>query len=59
MALESHLTQLRAKHEALKVRIKEEERSPGANHLQIVALKREKLQMKEEIARLSGDPVRH
>ena len=53
MTLATHLDQLRMKHETLKVRIKEEEQHPGADHLDIVALKREKLHVKEEIARLS------
>ena len=54
MAVSSHLNQLRAKHEALKVRIREEERRPGADHLAVVQLKREKLHLKEEIHRLQA-----
>lgn len=53
MNLASHLEQLRAKHEALKVKIKEEEQHLAADHLDIVAMKREKLHVKEEIERLS------
>lgn len=53
MNLASHLEQLKARHNALKVKIKEEELHPGANHLDIVAMKREKLHVKEEIERLS------
>jgi len=52
MAVSSHLNQLRQKHEALKVRIREEERRPGIDHLEVVQLKREKLHLKEEIQRL-------
>ena len=52
MAVSSHLNQLRAKHEALKDRIREEERRPGIDHLEVVQLKREKLHLKEEIHRL-------
>lgn len=55
MNLASHLEQLRARHEALKVRIREEEQHPGADHLGIVALKREKLHVKEEIERLARE----
>lgn len=54
MNVASHLDQLRQKHEALKARIKEEERRPGVDHLEITALKREKLHIKEEIERLSA-----
>ncbi len=53
MTLAAHLDQLKARHQALKLKIKEEEMHPGADHLEIVALKREKLQVKEEIARIS------
>jgi hypothetical protein len=55
MSLSSHLSELRRKHETLSVRIEEEQRSPGSDDLQIAALKKEKLKLKEEIARLSSD----
>jgi hypothetical protein len=55
MSLDSHLSELRRKHEALSGRIEEEERRPGGDHLSIVALKREKLRLKEEITRMSRD----
>ena len=54
MAVSSHLIQLREKHQALKVRIREEERRPGIDHLEVVQLKREKLHLKEEIHRLQA-----
>lgn len=53
MTLATHLDQLKQKHQALKVRIKQEEQSPSADHLNIAAMKREKLAMKEQIERLS------
>lgn len=53
MNVSSHLDQLRMKHEALDVRIRDEERRPGSDSLQITALKREKLHLKEEIQKLS------
>ena len=59
MSVSSHLDQLRQKHEALKVRIREEERRPGVDHLEIVALKREKLLLKEQIERLSTAATAH
>ena len=55
MSVSTHLDQLRQKHEALKAKIKEEQRHPGASDLEITALKREKLHVKEEIHRLSGE----
>ncbi len=54
MNLQSHLTELRRKHEALSTRIDREQRSPSADDLAIAALKKEKLRLKDEIARLSG-----
>lgn len=54
MSVSSHLDQLRQKHEALKARIRDEEKRPGADHLDVTALKREKLLIKEEIERLSS-----
>ena len=59
MSVSSHLDQLRQKHEALKVRIREEERRPGVDHLEITALKREKLHIKEQIERLSHAAPAH
>ena len=57
MSVESHLDQLREKHEALKEQIKSEERHPGVDHLIIAELKRKKLQVKDEINRLSSETV--
>lgn len=54
MTVAAHLDQLRSKHQALEEQIRFEERSPSADHLQVVKLKRKKLQVKEEITRLSG-----
>jgi hypothetical protein len=55
MSLQSHLIELRRKHESLSVRIEEEQRAPGSNDLEVAALKKEKLRLKEEIARVSGE----
>lgn len=51
MSLETHLQELVKKHEALDARITEEERHPGADHLIIQDLKKQKLKLKEEISR--------
>lgn len=53
MNVSSHLDQLRMKHEALDVQIRDHERRPGADSLEITALKREKLHLKEEIQKLT------
>lgn len=53
MSLASHLMQLKQKHEALSRKIEEEEQRPGSDDLQIRAMKRQRLLLKEEITRLS------
>ena len=53
MSATSHLDHLRQKHQALKLKIQEEQRHPSADDLELTALKREKLHLKEEIERLS------
>lgn len=55
MSLTSHLNELRRKHEMLSIRIEEEQRHPGADDLAIASLKKEKLKLKEQISRMSGE----
>lgn len=55
MSLQSHLSELRRKHETLSMRIEEEQRAPGSNDQAVSTLKKEKLRLKEEISRISGD----
>ncbi|MGF1445254.1 MAG: YdcH family protein [Pikeienuella sp.] len=54
MSLTSHLSQLREKHARLDQRIEEAARHPSTDDLEVTALKRQKLQLKEEIERLSA-----
>lgn len=53
MSLSSHLKELRNKHEILSRKVEEAQRSPAFDDIQITALKRQKLKIKEEIERLS------
>ncbi|MEM9737056.1 MAG: YdcH family protein [Pseudomonadota bacterium] len=53
MSVTSHLAKLRQKHQELDRRIESEQLSPGSDDLTIVALKRQKLHLKEEITRLA------
>ncbi|MCB1398737.1 MAG: YdcH family protein [Rhodobacteraceae bacterium] len=53
MSLGSHLTELRKKHEALSEAVERAQRSPSFDDLQIADMKKQKLKIKEEIARLS------
>ena len=55
MNVSPHLDSLRSKHAALETRIQDEQRRPGADNIQLSSLKRQKLQLKEEIERLSTD----
>ncbi len=52
MSIESHLTELERKHQALEREIETERISPGGNSLRITELKRRKLSLKEEIVKL-------
>ena len=54
MSLGAHLQELRKKHEILSQQVEEAQRSPGVDDLSIRALKKEKLRLKEEIARLDS-----
>jgi hypothetical protein len=54
MNLESHLTELRHKHEHLSQTIEDEQRRPAPDDLQVNALKRKKLHIKEKIERISA-----
>ena len=52
MAIESHLAELEKRHQALELEISEALTHPSTDDLQIAALKRKKLYVKDEIARL-------
>lgn len=53
MNLDAHVNELRKKHEALSEKVEKAQASLGTSDLDIVAMKKEKLRLKEEIARLS------
>ncbi|KPQ16342.1 MAG: putative small protein [Rhodobacteraceae bacterium HLUCCO18] len=52
MSLGAHLQELKKKHANLSERVEQAQRSPSIDDLDIRALKKEKLRVKEEIARL-------
>jgi len=54
MSLGAHLTELKKKHATLSQRVEEAQRSPGSDDLALQKLKKEKLRLKEEIARLDS-----
>jgi hypothetical protein len=52
MSLDSHLSELERRHRALEDEISEALAHPSSDGLMIAELKRRKLQVKDEIARL-------
>jgi len=59
MAIGSHLAELERRHQALEQEITEALSHPSADDLKIAELKRKKLHVKDEIARLTHDAVLH
>ncbi len=53
MTIQSHLVELRRKHETLSDMVEQAQRSPATDALKIAELKKQKLRLKEEIERLS------
>ncbi len=54
MTMASHLAELRKKHEALSDKVEEAQRSPATDALKIAEWKRQKMKLKEEIAKFSA-----
>jgi hypothetical protein len=59
MAIESHLAELEKRHQALEQEISDALIHPSTDDLQIAELKRRKLQVKDEIARLRQEAFVH
>jgi hypothetical protein len=57
MAIESHLVELRRRHQALERRIEDATLHPGVDNLELSELKRRKLLLKDEIVRLRDGPI--
>ncbi|MGJ8622107.1 MAG: YdcH family protein [Yoonia sp.] len=53
MSLSSHLEELKKKHQTLSDHVEVLQRSPAADEIEVAKLKKKKLQLKEEISRLS------
>lgn len=54
MSLSSHLQELKKKHQHLSEHVEVMQRSPAVDDIEILKLKKKKLMLKEEIARLSS-----
>jgi hypothetical protein len=55
MSAQAHLSELAAEHKALDAAIAEEMAHPSSDDLHIAELKRRKLHIKDEIARLEAE----
>lgn len=55
MALDAHLVELTEKHRALEQKIEAEMSRPFTDTLKLAEMKKEKLRIKDEIARLQGE----
>ena len=54
MTLNAHLESLKRKHRAMSEAVENAQRSPGIDDLEVATMKKEKLRLKQEIARLSS-----
>jgi hypothetical protein len=59
MAIQSHLAELERRHQVLEQEINEALSHPSSDDLTIAELKRRKLLVKDEIARLTQDTLVH
>ena len=59
MPVESHLEELQRRHQALEQQISETTAHPATDDLQLTELKRRKLLIKDEIARLQSERQLH
>ncbi len=57
MSVESHLSELVRRHQAIEQAIMAEETHPSANELKVTELKRKKLSIKDQIERLKHPPI--
>ncbi len=57
MSLNSHLQELRKKHEMLSKQVEEEARSPGCDSVALTDMKKRKLAIKQQIVRLTEASV--
>ena len=53
MSVDSHLQELRRKHDTLSTSVVWEQRQPATDTVKIVEMKKQKLRLKEQIDRLS------
>lgn len=54
MSVTAHLEELKKKHQRLSEQVDLAQRSPAADQIEVAAMKKLKLKLKEEITRLSA-----
>jgi hypothetical protein len=59
MSLQGHIVELQRRHEALKKEIEKEQLHANADEARILELKRKKLLIKDELAKLQESETRH
>ncbi|MCB1488297.1 MAG: DUF465 domain-containing protein [Bauldia sp.] len=59
MPMNSHVTELERRHQALEKKIEDAINHPGTDDLEIADLKKRKLLLKDEINRLKGEEALH
>ena len=59
MSLQNHLTELERRHDALDREIAAEQVHPASNEARVAELKRRKLTLKDEIAKLRDGKTLH
>ncbi|MFW2544155.1 YdcH family protein [Primorskyibacter sp. 2E107] len=57
MSLSSHLQELKRKHQTLSETVEKAQAAPGIDDLRVAELKKKKLRLKEEIAKLETHPA--
>jgi hypothetical protein len=59
MSLEGHFIELQRRHEALEKEIEKEQSRPASDEQKVTALKRKKLQLKDEMRKLRESETLH
>lgn len=59
MSIEAHIKQLELKHQNLDEELSEMQSSPSASNVKIAELKRQKLQLKDKIRKITDSDAVH
>ena len=54
MTVDAHIERLRERHDKISKAVEQAQRAPGATDFEIAEMKKEKLRLKDEIARLNA-----